>query len=99
VCPWNRKAATTEAPEFQPREGLVNPALDWLAEMSAEQFRDTFRGSPVRRTKHSGIRRNAVLAMGNSGNPEFLPLLDRLAGDADESVAESAAWAGARLRS
>ncbi len=33
VCPWNRKAPATQAPEFQPREGLVNPALEWLAEM------------------------------------------------------------------
>src|SRR5215469_15320016 len=27
VCPWNRKAPITLAEEFQPREGLVNPAL------------------------------------------------------------------------
>ena len=25
VCPWNRKAPTTSAQEFEPREGLVNP--------------------------------------------------------------------------
>ena len=35
VCPWNRKAPVTSAAEFEPREGLVNPALDWLAEMRA----------------------------------------------------------------
>jgi len=46
VCPWNRKAPTTNADELQAREELVNPALDWLAEMSAEEFRQTFRGSP-----------------------------------------------------
>src|ERR1700757_2285828 len=40
VCPWNRKAPATTAPEFQPREGLVNPALEWLAEMTAEEFRE-----------------------------------------------------------
>src|SRR5579864_6740771 len=54
VCPWNRKAPATAAPEFQPRPELVNPALDWLAQMSAEQFRQAFRGSPVRRTKLAG---------------------------------------------
>src|SRR6202011_4856715 len=42
VCPWNRKAPATAAPEFSAREGLVNPALDWLAEVSAEEFRETF---------------------------------------------------------
>jgi epoxyqueuosine reductase len=97
VCPWNRKAPVTQAGEFQPREELVNPALEWLAEMSAEEFNRTFRGSPVRRAKRSGLRRNAVIAMGNSGDRKFLPLLDKLAGDEDEVVAEIAAWAVRKL--
>jgi epoxyqueuosine reductase len=98
VCPWNRKAPATTAPEFSPREALVNPDLDWLAEMSSEEFRDTFRGSPIRRAKRSGLRRNAVIAIGNSGKREFLPLLEKLVLDEDLSVSESARWALARLR-
>jgi len=97
VCPWNRKAPATNAAEFQPRAGLVNPALDWLAEMSAEEFRTAFRGSPVRRAKRSGLRRNTVIAMGNSRDRNFLPLLEKLAGDEDEVVSESAAWAIQKL--
>jgi epoxyqueuosine reductase len=97
VCPWNRKAPFTNATEFQPREGLVNPALDWLAEMSAEEFREKFRGSPVRRTKHAGLRRNAAIAIGNSGDARFLPLLERLSKDEDSVVAASAKWAKAKL--
>ncbi len=97
VCPWNRKAPTSTAPEFEPRPGLVNPALAWLAEMSADEFREVFRGSPVRRAKRTGLRRNAAIAMGNSGNPEFLPLLEKLANEEEQSVAESARWACARL--
>jgi len=76
---------------------LVNPALAWLAEMSVEEFREVFRRSPVRRAKRSGLRRNAAIAMGNSGNREFLPVLDELAADQDESVSESACWAKGRL--
>ena len=98
VCPWNRKAPVTTAAEFQPRPGLVNPALDWLAEMSVEEFRETFRGSPIRRTKRSGLRRNTAIAMGNSGNHDFLPLLDDMATDEDPGVAESARWAQSRLK-
>jgi epoxyqueuosine reductase len=97
VCPWNRKAAASSAPEFEPRPGLVNPALAWLAEMSTEEFRAVFRGSPIRRTKRSGLRRNVAIAMGNSANHDFLPLLDQLATDEDESVRESARWAKNRL--
>jgi epoxyqueuosine reductase len=65
--------------------------------MSAEEFRVTFRGSPVRRAKRSGLRRNAVIAMGNSSQRRFLPLLDKLASDEDELVAESARWAREQL--
>ena len=97
VCPWNRKAPATNVAEFQPRQELVNPALGWLAEMSAEEFRHTFRGSPLRRAKPSGLRRNAVIAMGNSGDRNFLPLLEKLAEDEDEVVSESAAWAIQKL--
>ena len=98
VCPWNRKAPPATAPEFSPREGLVNPALDWLAELSADEFRDTFRGSPIRRAKRTGLRRNALIAIGNSGNRQFLPLAERLTRDEDETVAEAARWASTRLR-
>ncbi len=98
VCPWNRKAPITAADEFSPRLGLVNPALEWLAEMSAEQFREAFRGSPIRRTKRSGLRRNAVIALGNSGRRDVLPLLEELTCDEDETVAESARWALVQLK-
>jgi epoxyqueuosine reductase len=97
VCPWNRKAPATSEPEFQPRPGLVNPALHWLTEMGAEEFREVFRGSPIRRTKLSGVRRNAVIAMGNSGNRGFLPTLQRTQDDADPVIAETAKWASQRI--
>jgi epoxyqueuosine reductase len=97
VCPWNRKAPATNSDQFQAREGLVNPALEWLAEMSAEEFREKFRGSPIRRTKRTGIRRNAAIAMGNSGDQRFVAVLEKLAADDDPVVAESAGWALKRL--
>ncbi len=99
VCPWNRKAPSTDAEDFQPRAELVNPALEWLAEMTPEDFRSTFRDSPIRRAKRAGLRRNAVIAMGNSGDHKFLPLLRKLSADEDEIVSESAAWAVKKLHS
>ena len=98
VCPWNRKAPVTDAPEFQTRDGLVNPALEWLAAMQTDEFRTVFHGSPIRRTKLTGLRRNSVIAMGNSGDRKFAPTLERLCQDDDPVVAESAAWARERLR-
>jgi epoxyqueuosine reductase len=98
VCPWNRKAPATSAGEFQPRPELVNPALEWLAQMNAEEFARTFRGSPVKRAKLGGLRRNAIIAMGNSGDHKFLPVLERLAEDPDPILADAARWAISRYR-
>jgi epoxyqueuosine reductase len=98
VCPWNRKAPVASAAEFQPREGLVNPSLAWLAEMPPEEFQTVFRGSPVKRGKLAGLRRNAVIAMGNSGDEKFISTLEKLAEDPDPVVAEHARWALPELR-
>jgi len=93
VCPWNREAPVTAAREFQARPELVNPALEWIAQMSADDFRREFRGSAIQRAKYSGLRRNAVVAMGNSGEARFRPVLEKLAADEDAVVAEHARWA------
>ena len=93
VCPWNRRAAATTAPEFAARQHLVNPALEWLAAMDEDEFRQAFRRSPVKRAKFSGLRRNLAVAMGNSGDPRLLPALEKLAADPDPTVAGHARWA------
>jgi epoxyqueuosine reductase len=98
VCPWNRKAPSTDQPEFQPREGLVNPALAWLAEISEEQFREKFRGSPVKRTKRSGLRRNALIAIGNSRDDTFMPIVERASRDPDPVISGAADWAKKQLQ-
>ena len=97
VCPWNRKAPASEKPEFEAREGLVNPALAWLAEISEEEFREKFRGSPVKRTKRHGLRRNALIAIGNSGDRNLLPVAERASHDPDATISEAALWAEERL--
>lgn len=62
VCPWNNRGGkrppVTDWPELEPREQLVNPALDWLVALDEEGYRTEFRGSPVERTKYRDFRRN-----------------------------------------
>ena len=41
VCPWNRKAPVGTMPELEPKAERINPALEWLAHMDAESFRET----------------------------------------------------------
>jgi epoxyqueuosine reductase len=62
-----------------------------------EEFRQVFRGSSVKRARYSGLRRNAAIAMGNSGDQRFLPALEKLATDEDATVAEHARWALQKL--
>jgi epoxyqueuosine reductase len=97
VCPWNNRAnrppALTTLPEFQPRPALVNPPLEEIATLGEEQFRHLFRASPVKRAKRAGIRRNALIAIGNSGDQRFVPLLNSLTDDKDPVIAEHARWA------
>lgn len=59
VCPWNLKfAAPTTLREFHPREYNVAPNLPEWSEMTQEEFNRKFKGSPIKRTKHSGLQRN-----------------------------------------
>jgi epoxyqueuosine reductase len=100
VCPWNNKtgnAPVSPAAEFQAREHLFHPDLRWLAQMDDAAYREQFRGSPVRRAKRGGLRRNVAVAMGNSGHREFVADLKAMAEDADPVVAEHARWALKKL--
>ena len=98
VCPWNRKAPITADPELQARPELVNPALDWLAGFDRDQFGRMFFGSPVKRAKYEGFRRNVAIAMGNSGLIKFLPRLEEWSHTEDAVLADAARWAIRRIR-
>jgi epoxyqueuosine reductase len=65
--------------------------------MNEEEFRRTFKGSPVKRAKLRGLLRSAAIAMGNSGDRNHLPRLRELAEHNDPAVAEHARWAISRL--
>jgi epoxyqueuosine reductase len=105
VCPWNREAPTTKEEVFSPRENLLAPELEWIASMSEEEFRETFRASPIKRAKYRGIIRNACVALGNSNvkrdsgtHLRVMKLLGRLVESSDEIISEHARWAVGRLR-
>jgi epoxyqueuosine reductase len=59
VCPWNRFQKETEEPLFRPRMKNIAPVLADVAALSQEEFSRQFHRSPVKRTKQSGLVRNA----------------------------------------
>lgn len=97
VCPWNRKAPVSADPEMEARAELVNPALEWLAQMDGPEFERVFNGSPVRRAGFDGLRRNAAIAMGNSGAKKFAPLVRAWMDATDEGLRTAARWALEKL--
>ncbi|MFN2566741.1 MAG: tRNA epoxyqueuosine(34) reductase QueG [Gemmatimonadaceae bacterium] len=103
VCPWNVRFARVlpdESP-FAARQAIAGKDARTLARelvaMDGEQFRAAFKGSPVKRAKLRGLRRNAVVVLGNVGTADDMPLLRTALQDADALVGEHAAWALARL--
>jgi epoxyqueuosine reductase len=97
VCPWNRRSPIAVREGSLPRAELINPALEWLAGMDAQEFRRWFKGSPLERTRRKRLHRNVAIAMGNSGERRFLPQLERWSAGDDPILAESALWAVGRI--
>lgn len=93
VCPWNRTAPVSHTTTLPARGELVNPELAWLAAMDGPTFNRWFRGSPLERTSRKRVLRNVAIAMGNSGQAEFVPHLEEWAHGEDAVLAEAAQWA------
>lgn len=93
VCPWNKRAHMSDKTEFEPREGLLNPDLSYLSSLSVEEFRKQFKGSPIKRTKRRGLLRNVMIAMGNSGEKNFVPYITECLKDEEPLVRAHALWA------
>jgi epoxyqueuosine reductase len=93
VCPWNRRAPVA-APDAMPaRHELINPSLEWLAEMDGPAFNRTFRGSPLERTGRKRVLRNVAIAMGNSGDHRYVSQLHEWGEGEDPVLANAARWA------
>jgi epoxyqueuosine reductase len=65
VCPWNRFEQGSGEPRFAPREGNVNADLDEVLQLTPETYAARFRGSAMKRTKLTGLQRNARALLPN----------------------------------
>ncbi|HEY2106768.1 MAG TPA: HEAT repeat domain-containing protein, partial [Candidatus Binataceae bacterium] len=90
VCPWN------DGGRNQPSE--LEPYLPDLLLLDEEGFRARFRNSAIKRTKRRGFLRNVAVALGNTGNPDAVPVLAQaLRREPEPLVRAHVAWALGRL--
>ncbi len=99
VCPHNVKTATEGHREFAPHpdEG-ARPALLPLLNITEAEFRTRFSGSPIKRARRGGLRRNVAVALGNLADPAAVPALLLALGDEETPLVRGhAAWALGRI--
>jgi epoxyqueuosine reductase len=61
--------------------------------MTQPEFSAAFRGSPMKRAKLRGLKRNAAVVLGNVGSAHDVEVLTHALDDPDPLVRRHAAWA------
>jgi epoxyqueuosine reductase len=97
VCPWNKYARTTREAKLAARDDLEAPRLADLVVLDDAAFRALFSGSPIKRIGRDRFVRNVLIAIGNSGDAGFVPLVRARLDDGAPLVRGAAAWALSRL--
>jgi epoxyqueuosine reductase len=91
ACPHNADLAPTSRKVFLGRVGTSVPILEAL-DMDETEFHARFSNNQIDRREPSAIRRNAVIAAGNSGLGSFLAALERLAREPDPMMRLHSLW-------
>jgi epoxyqueuosine reductase len=97
VCPWNKFASLAQEIRLRARAELVQPKLVELAKLDDAEFREIFRGSPIKRIGRDRFVRNVLIAIGNSGDAQLAPEVEVLLGDPSALVRAMAVWALKRI--
>ncbi len=97
ACPWNKFAQKAREAGLIAREDLKQPGLAMLCQLDDAGFRTLFSASPVKRIGHVRFLRNVLIAIGNSGDNGFLPLVAGKLDHVSPLVRAMAVWALGRL--
>jgi epoxyqueuosine reductase len=97
VCPWNRGVERRRRKSKRPADATpVVSLVDWL-EQDGSALVAEFDRLYVPRNDPRWLRRNALVALGNTGRVEHLQAVAAYLDDEDEMLREAAAWAYARI--
>jgi epoxyqueuosine reductase len=93
ACPWNRFAREGNLMKPHARDDLATPNLTELLQLDDAGFKAKFADTPMLRTKRRGLLRNVCVALGNTGDKNALPALQKAVNDVEPLVREHARWA------
>lgn len=93
VCPINRQTAKkTTNNELKPQKhGLVS--LKEILNLNKKQFQVLFGMTAIAWRGRNNLRRNAIIALGNSSKLEAVPMLVKMLQDPSPLIRRYAAWA------
>lgn len=95
VCPHNVAAPDPDEDDLRPRHAWVD--LDALVLASDETLMDRYLGTPLRRPKAHGLKRNALVVLGNLGDRDAAPTALAALTHPEPVVRAAAVWCLARL--
>lgn len=76
VCPHNHRPPTSLELDFQPRDGHAWLDLEWVLSTQDDALEAALVGSPLRRPKAWGLKRNALVVLANLGRSEGIALAE-----------------------
>jgi epoxyqueuosine reductase len=96
VCPWNRRAATSDDPAWLPRPGLESPRLIDLCVWPDEAWRPLLKNSAMRRAGLRRLRRSLAYAAARLPDSERRAALEAMRAQpsgSHEEVQTAIRWA------
>jgi epoxyqueuosine reductase len=93
VCPFNSGVSRTGEDLFFPREEYISLTLENAWRVTLKEFKRFFRNSQIGRVGKEKLLNNIIIAMGNSGNRRYLPLIESVSREFGPIIEEQAEWA------
>ncbi len=98
VCPQNQKVPTTKENDFLHHKAGPSQKLESILSIETqEEFQKKYAGTPLHRSQHYGLIRNACVVAANLKVFSLVPLLQKRSKDSHPIIAHHATWALQKL--